>query len=144
MTNLKRVLLAATVVSLAAVCSAKTPVFTGKVVAYDPLQHAAKDATFSANKETLILQTAGPKIKYLKVVFVSYGTTQLDAKYFDGSAALTVKALRDKSCDESSPQFVQQVGLGQGAGNYLLTDAFKNSPPPRIKKIECYDATQKK
>ena len=25
-----------------------------------------------------------------------------------------------------------------------LTDAFKNSPPPKIKNLECYDATEKK
>lgn len=37
------------VVALAIACFAKVPTITGKMVAYDPLLHAAKDATFSAN-----------------------------------------------------------------------------------------------
>jgi len=141
---LRKALLTCLLVAGAAPGFAKTPVLTGKVVAYDPLQHAAKDATFSANKETLILQSVGPKIKYVKVVFVSFGTTQLDPKYFDGSSQLMVKALRDRSCDESFPKFVLQVGIDQTSGTYVLTDAFKSSPPGRIKSVECYDATHKK
>jgi len=77
-------------------------------------------------------------------VFVSYGTTQLDLKYFDGTLPLTVKALRDRSCDETDPKMVTQVSLNQGSGTYLLTEAFRNPPAPKIKKLECYDVTEKK
>jgi len=125
-------------------CFGKTPTLSGKMVAYDPLSHAAKVASFVANKEVVILETPGPKTKYLKVVFVSYGTTQIDTKYFDGTLPLAAKALRDRSCDEKDPRLVTEVKLNQDPGVYLLTDAFRNSPPPKIKNLECYDATEKK
>jgi hypothetical protein len=134
----------AAVATLTAFCVAKTPTLSGKMVAYDPLLHAGKGASALANREEIILDAPGHKRKYVKLVFVSVGTTQLDAKYFDGATPLTVQALRDRTCDESAPRFVQQVGLDQRTGTYLLTDAFKNSPPGRIKTLECYDATRKK
>ena len=139
----KTLMTVATIAAFALACFAKTPL-SGKMVAYDPLAHAAKVASFVANKEVVILETAGPKTKYVKVMFVSYGTTQLDAKYFDGTVPLTVKALRDKTCDEKDPKLVTEISLNQGSGSYLLTDPFKKSPPAKIKTLECYDATQKK
>ena len=138
------VLTGVALVTLAIGCFAKTPTFTGKMVGYDPLLHAAKDASFVANKESVILEVPGQKSKYVKVVFVSFGTTQIDGKYFDGTQPLTVQVLRDRACDERSPNLVPQMSLNQSAGIYLLTDAFKNSPPARINKIECYDSTGKK
>jgi len=141
----RRLLLTAVgVAALALTCFAKIPVLTGKMVAYDPLLHASKNASVVANKEVVILQTQGPKTRYVKVVFVSFGTSQIDAKYFDGTQPLTAQAIRDKACDESYPEIVAQVTLTQRAGTYLLTDTFKNSPPGRIKNLECYDATGKK
>lgn len=130
--------------TLALACSAKTPTLTGKMVAYDPLLHAGKVASNLANREEVILETPGHKTKYVKLVFVSVGTAQVEEKYFTGTTPLTVKALRDRTCDEGTPRFVKQVGLDQRSGTYLLTDAFKNSPPARIKTLECYEATRKK
>jgi len=125
-------------------CFAKVPTFTGKMVAYDPLLHAAKDASFVANKEVIVLEVPGPKVRYIKVVFVSFGTTQVEPKYFDGITPLAAQAIRDRACDESSPTFAVQLSQNQAAGTYVLTDSFKNSPPPKMKKLECYDATGKK
>jgi hypothetical protein len=144
MTKQNAWLTGACVVAFAMVCFAKVPTVTGKMVAYDPLLHAAKDATFTANKEIVILEIAGPKARYVKVVFVGFGTTQIDPKYFDGTVPLSVQAIRDHACEETTPRFVPQLGSDQATGTYLLTDAFKNSPPGKIKKIECYDATGKK
>ena len=132
------------IAALGLACFGRTPSLSGKMVAYDPLSHAAKVASFVANKEVVILETPGRKTKYVKVVFVSYGTTQLDGKYFDGTLPVTVKALRDRSCDETNPKMVTQVSLNQSSGTYLLTEAFRNSPPPKIKKLQCYDVTEKK
>ena len=132
------------IAALGLACFGRTPSLSGKMVAYDPLSQAAKVASFVANKEVVILETPGQKSKFVKVVFVSYGTTQLDGKYFDGTLPLTVKALRDRSCDETNPKMVTQVSLNQGSGTYLLTEAFRNSPPAKIKKLQCYDATEKK
>jgi len=132
------------IAALVLACSAKTSSLSGKMVAYDLLSHAAKVASFVANKEVVILETPGQKTKYVKVVFVSYGTTQIDWKYFDGTLPVTVKALRDRACDEKDPKIVSQYGLNQTSGTYLLTDAFKASPPQKIKSLECYDAAEKK
>ena len=140
----KAFLTSVVIAALVLACFAKTPSLSGKMVAYDPLAHAAKAGTFEANKEAVILETPRQKNKYVKVVFVGYGTTQIDGKYFDGTLPLTVKALRDHACDEKDPRMVGQYGLNQAAGTYLLTDAFKSSPLPRIKKLECYDAVAKK
>ena len=141
----KRMLIGtAAALTLGIPCAAKTPVFTGKIVAYDPLLHAGKIASNMPNREEVILETPDHKKKYIKLVFVSVGTNQLETKYFDGTTPLSVQALRDHSCDEGTPRFVKQVGLDQRAGTYLLTTPFINAPPGRIKTLECYDATRKK
>jgi hypothetical protein len=132
------------VAGLVLACFGKTSSLSGKMVAYDLLSHSAKDGSFVANKEVVILETPRQKNKYVKVVFVSYGTTQIDGKYFDGTLPLTVKALRDRACDEKYPKMVGQYSLNQTSGTLLLTDAFKSSPLPRIKNLECYDALEKK
>jgi hypothetical protein len=120
----------------------KPPTLTGTIVAYNPLLHAAKSATYGSNREEIILETT-EKTRFVKLVFVGFGTTQIEQKYFDGTTPLTAHALRDKSCDEKSPAIVAQVSLTERAGTYLLTDAFKNSPP-KIKTLECYEATEEK
>lgn len=122
---------------------AKTPTVTGKIVAYDPLLHAEKNTTLVANHETVIVETVGMKAKYVRLEFSSVGVTQIEEKYFDGSSPMSVQALRDHTCDERTPKFVRQFGLEQKTGIYVLTDAFKNSPP-KIKLLQCYDAIVKK
>jgi len=143
--RLRNALLAAVALTgLGIACHAKTSKLTGKIVAYDVMRHAAKDATFEQNQEVVVLETGGAKQKYVKVVFASYGTTQIDQKYFDGTQPLEVDAFRDHSCDQSAPRFVTQASVDQIAGTYLLTDGFKDHPPARIKTLECYDAIYKK
>ena len=145
MTKLKKVLpVIAAIVAFPLICPAKTPKFTGKMVAYDPLLHASKPSTMQSIKEVIILETTNHKKKYVKLVFIIFGTKQIEEKYFDGSTLMTVQALRNQECDQNSPRFITQVSLGETSGSYLLTDAFKSSPPPHLKKLECYDATTKK
>jgi hypothetical protein len=132
------------IAALSTTCSAKTPTLTGKIVAYDPILHGGKSATYGSNREELILETPEKKNRYIKVVFVGFGTTQVDEKYFNGAESLKVKALRDKTCDDTYPKIVTQVGLDQKTGTFVLTDAYKSSPPARIKTLECYEATEKK
>jgi hypothetical protein len=143
----KILLVAISIIVLGAVSLAKTKKLTGKIVAYDVMKHVAKAASFVENQEVIILETDNPKQKdkYVKVTFSGFGTTQIDQKYFDGTSPLTVDVFRDHSCNESFPTFVSQVSIEQMAfGTYLLTDAYKNSPPGRIKTLECYVAIQKK
>lgn len=123
---------------------AKTSKLTGKIVAYDLMRHASKAASGLQNQEVVVLETSGQKQKYVKVMFSSFGTTQIEQKYFDGTLPLTVDVLRDHSCDESTPTFAPQVSLNQGGQTYLLTDAFKMQPPAKIKTLECYVAIYKK
>ncbi|HVN18572.1 MAG TPA: hypothetical protein VMU05_07360 [Dongiaceae bacterium] len=133
-------LIAVAIAAFALVGSAKSSKVTGKMVAYDVMRHASKSASAVQNEEAVVLETVGRKQKYAKVVFSSPGTTQIEQKYFDGSLPLTVDAFRDHSCDESAPRFVREVSVEQMGGTYLLTDAFKNQPPARIKTLECYVA----
>jgi hypothetical protein len=125
---------------------AKTAQLTGRIVAYDLMRHNAKSAAAMQNQEVVILETDSQKRKnkYVKVMFSSFGTTQIDQKYFDGALPLTVTVFRDHSCDDSFPSFVSQVSVEQIGGTYLLTDAFKTSPPARMKTVECYVVIQKK
>jgi hypothetical protein len=122
---------------------AKTPQLTGKIVAYDVLAHAGKAGTFVENKEIVILEAPSHKAKYIKVVVQGYGTVQIDPKYFSGDAPLTVRADRDKTCDEASP-LIQAEVTNPKTGTYLLTDPYKSSPPPKIKNVECYVAIAQK
>lgn len=140
----KKALLAiVSVVAFGLVSLAKTSKLTGKMVGYDLMSHTSKGATNLQNQEVIVLETAGPKQKYVKVMYSSAGTTQVDPKYFDGTTPLEVDAFRDKSCDEKGPTFVSQVNIQQIAGTYLLTDAFRTHPPARIKNLECYVAIYK-
>jgi len=125
------------------ISSAKNTKISGKMVAYDLMKHSSKSASATQNQEVVVLETGG-KQKYAKVMFSTFGTTQIDPKYFDGTQPLEADVFRDHSCDEKAPTFVTEVSLEQIGGTYLLTDAFKNQPPARIKNLECYVAIYKK
>jgi len=132
------------IAAFAPVSFAKPQKLNGKIVAYDLLKHNAKNSSALQNQEVIVLQTPSQKQKYVKVTFSSFGTTQIEQKYFDGTVPLSVDAFRDRNCDEKLPTFVAQVSLEQVAGTYLLTEAFRSTPPGRIKILECYVAIQKK
>ena len=140
----KLLLTAVAITALGVVSFAKTTKLTGKLVAYDVTQHSSKNASALQNQETVVLETTNPKEKYVKVLYSSFGTTQIEPKYFDGALPLTVDVLRDHSCDESAPRLVREVSVEQMGGTYLLTDAFKTQPPGRIKTLKCYVAIYKK
>jgi hypothetical protein len=142
--QLKALLIASAIMALGLVSLAKATKMAGKIVAYDLMRHNSKAATFMQNQEIVVLETSGEKEKYVKVIFSSFDTRQIDPKYFDGTLPLEVDVLRDHSCDEHSPVFVTQASLERIAGTYLLTDAFKNRPPASIKTLKCYAAIYKK
>jgi len=142
----KAFLMAVAIAAFVLAATAKTSKMSGKIVAYDLMKHTAKSANLQQNEEVVVLDTgsAKPKEKYVKVVFSSSSTTQIDPKYFDGTQPLTADVFRDRSCNEKVPRFVREVSLQQMGGTYLLTDAYKTSPPGKIKTLECYVAIQKK
>jgi hypothetical protein len=123
---------------------AKPSKLTGKIVAYDVMHHASKTSSALQNQEVVILETGNQKQKYVKVMFASFGTTQIEQKYFDGTAALDTDVFRDHSCDEDAPALSPEVTMQQIGKAYLLTDAFKTHPPEKIKKLNCYVAIYKK
>ena len=138
----KVLLTTAAIMALAIASLAKNTKISGKMVAYDLMKHSSKSASAMQNQEVVVLEIGG-KQKYAKVMFSSFGTTQIDPKYFDGTQPLEADVFRDHSCDEKAPTFVTSVSLEQIGGTYLLTDAFKNQPPGRIKNLECYVAIYK-
>jgi len=142
----KVVLTALSIVAFALVSLAKTQKLTGKIVAYDLTKHESKTANLQQNEEVVVLETDSqkPRDKYVKVVFSSSDTTQIEEKYFDGTLMLAADVFRDHSCDEHEPRFVDHVSLEQIAGTYLLTDAYRKSPPGRIKTLDCYVAIYRK
>lgn len=142
----KALLTAVTIAAITLVSLAKTQKLSGKMVGYDLMKHNAKNTSVMQNQEVVVLETNSPKPKdkYVKVMFSSFGTTQIVQKYFDGTQPLEVDVFRDKSCDDKSPRFASQVSAEQIAGFYLLTDAFKTQPPAKIKHLECYVAIEKK
>ena len=133
-----------TLLGLGLTCLAKTPSFSGKIVAYDLIAHNAKAGGFVENREVVILDVPTEKKKYVKIMFQGYGTQQVEEKYFAGDAALTVRAFRDKACDEKSPSIVKEMSADQKTGMYVLSDAYKTSPPPKLKNLECYVALPQK
>ena len=133
-----------TLVMFTLLAVAKNTKLSGKIVGYDVMHHTSKSASVVQNQEVVILETSNPKQKYVKVMFSSIGTTQIEEKYFDGSQPFTTDAFRDHSCDEKTPTFVSQVTLQEIAQTYLLTDAFKTQRPGRIKNLKCYVAIYKK
>ena len=139
----KTLLTLAIIMTVTVISSAKNTKISGKMVAYDLMKHSSKSASATQNQEVVVLETGG-KQKYAKVMFSTFGTTQIDPKYFDGTQPLEADVFRDHSCDEKAPTFVTEVSLEQIGGTYLLTDAFKNQPPARIKNLECYVAIYKK
>ena len=142
----KPILTAVAVALFVIAATAKTSKLTGKILAYDLVRHTSKSANLQQNEEIVILDTNSPKPKdrYVKVTFSSSSTTQIDPKYFAGTQPLTTDVFRDHSCDEKMPRFVREVSLEQMGGTYLLTDAYKTSPPGKIKTLECYVAIQRK
>lgn len=128
------------------VAAAKPSKMTGKIVAYDLMKHTAKSANLQQNEEVVVLDTNSTKLKdrYVKVLFSSSSTTQIEPQFFDGTQPLTTDVFRDHSCDEKAPRFAREVSVQQMGGTYLLTDAYKTSPPAKIKILECYVAIQRK
>jgi hypothetical protein len=142
-----KIFLTAAIVLVFGVASlAKTSKLTGKIVGYDLLKHTSKSANLQQNEEVVVLETNSTKKKgkYVKVVFSSSGTSQIEPQYFDGTQPLSADVLREHTCDENSPRFVREISLQQMGGTYLLTDAYKTSPPAKIKTLECYVVIYKK
>ena len=140
---------------LSARSEAQTRKFTGQVFAYDLLAHAFKVASFAENRELVIFRLRHRQA-FVKLLFESFGQTQLDPKYLDGSTTIAVRVTRDPSCDEDSPKFFAEGESLIPPGTipddektpsshetkieqkYRVTDAFSDQSIPKIAHLDCY------
>jgi len=128
----------------AAPCAAQTRCLHGTVIAYDPVYHSIKQASFVRNREVVIAEIQGPgKHKsYVKVVIESFGQRQLEDRQLEGEQTIDVSGVRDRKCDEGRPEFVTEIEVGSGSGKYMLNRANATSAPPRIEQLRCYRVTK--
>src|SRR5579863_5691411 len=139
-------LLAIAILALVPRDLAQTRELSGYVFAYDPVLHSDK-RFLGENTETVILQTSQvDNEKYLKLVFKSLGQDQLDKKFFKGDRLLTVRAVRDQTCDLNSPEFLDGAALFSYLNGpvrwqprkWLLADYFNAATPPTATTLKCY------
>ena len=83
----------------------------GTIIAYDPMYHGLKQASFVKNLEVTVadLGSAGNPQPLVKVVFEGFGKSQLSQDVLDGEKPFQGRAVRDKSCDEAHPRILSQA-----------------------------------
>ncbi len=127
---------------------AQTHELAGYMFAYDEVRHIEK-SMFGENTEIVILQTNQvDSEKYLELVFKSLGQDQLDKKFFEGDILLTVRAVRDQTCDLNSPEFLDSAALFSYLNGPVrrqprklsLTAHFNKPTPPTVALLKCYVA----
>jgi hypothetical protein len=139
-------LLAIAIVALVPLAVAQTRELSGYVFAYDPVLHSDK-RFLSENSEIVILQTSQvDDEKYLKLVFKSSGPDQLNKKFFQGDTLLSVRAVRDQTCDLNSPEFLDSATLFSYLNGpvrwqprkLLLTAHFNTATATTVASLKCY------
>jgi len=139
-------LLAIAILALVPRVLAQTRELSGYVFAYDPVLHSDK-RFLGENTEIVILQTRQiDSEQYLKLLFKSLGRDQLDKRFFQGDTLLTVRAVRDQTCDLNSPEFLDGAALFSYSNGpvrwqprkLLLTDRFNTTTPPTVALLKCY------
>jgi hypothetical protein len=125
---------------------AQTRELTGYMFAYDEVRHFEK-SMFGENTEIVILQLGQTDSeRYLKLIFKSLGQDQLDKKFFQGDTLLTVRAVRDPTCDLNSPEFLDSAALFSYLNGPVrwqprklsLTAHFNMATPPAVASLKCY------
>jgi hypothetical protein len=139
-------LLAIAILALVPRDLAQTRELSGYVFAYDPVLHSDK-RFLGENTEIVILQASQvDNEKYLKLVFKSPGQDQLDKKFFNGDRLLSVRAVRDQTCDLNSPEFLDGAALFSYLNGpvrwqrrkLLLTDHFNTATATTVASLKCY------
>jgi hypothetical protein len=115
----------------------------GTIVAYDPIFHAMKQASFVKNLEVTIIDlgTTGHPKRIVKVIFEGFGKSQLSQDVLDGEKLFEGRAVRDKSCDETHPRILGQIEpeqAFQGSGTFLLNRAHIAMSLGVVENLACY------
>jgi hypothetical protein len=115
----------------------------GTIIAYDPMYHGLKQASFVKNLEETVadLGSAGNPQPLVKVVFEGFGKSQLSQDVLDGEKPFQGRAVRDKSCDEAHPRILSQAESEQalqGSGTFLLNQTHRATPLGPVESLVCY------
>lgn len=115
----------------------------GTIVAYDPMYHGLKQASFVKNLEVTIaeLGNAESSPRFVKIVFEGFGQRQLSQDILAGEKPFHVRAMRDKSCDEAHPRILSQAESGQAlqaSGAFLLNETHDAKEFSSVENLACY------
>jgi hypothetical protein len=135
-------------------CFGWTKELTGRVFAYDPMVHILKLASFVENQEIVLLQIDSGRHgkRYIKLVVHGFSQTQIPDNYFTGDSILTMRATRDRNCDQKTVDFVTSVvddehpkarpdgtkEVPLNGGKFIISQHFKGQPLPQLSNLECY------
>ena len=120
--------------------SGKERHFKGTIVAYDPIYHSLKQASFVKNLEVTIADVGRKpdNEKFIKLIFEGFGTQQVADDVLGGHTLFSVQAVRDTSCDENHPHILREVDSFQGSGAFLLNETHRAQSLGEITGLECY------
>jgi hypothetical protein len=122
--------------------SGKRHSFRGTIVAYDPSYHSLKQPSFVKNLEVTIAGVGrGPSNQtFIKLIFEGFGPQQVEDDVLSGRTPFSVRAVRDKSCDEGHPHLLSKVDSFEGSGAFLLNQTHQNQSLDTISRLDCYRA----
>jgi len=121
----------------------KKSLFKGRIVAYRPVDRM-QVASFVANKELLLFQTAGDKPELLKLIYVHQGYSDLKDDVVSGAQSISISVRRDRSCDQALGAFEKEApsiplqGSGSTVSTQPIVFASSVSRPSDSYKMKCY------
>lgn len=123
----------------------RTQSLKGTLVAYDPLYHGLKQASFVKNLEVTVADVGSTgKERFVKVVFEGFGDRQLSDDVLNGEKPFAVRGVRDKTCDEAHPRVLREADWEadsttlQGSGTFLLNKTHRTKSLGPMENLECY------
>jgi|SRR5882672_10871456 len=126
----------------------RTRIITGRIIACRSVDRVAQVASSIHNTELCLFAIESPKdSKAMKIVKIDYrhlGYSELTEEMLQGGALLSLRARRDRSCDEYYDQFVATAPvLRDESGNVTLSgiafvDKFKDTTLAPKLKLKCY------
>jgi hypothetical protein len=120
--------------------SGKERELRGTIVAYDPSYHVLKQVSFVRNLEVTIAKVGRKRRNqtFVKLIFESFGTQQVAHDVLAGRTPFSVRAVRDRSCDEGPPQLLAKGEDFQRSGSFLLNEEHQSESLEGISSLPCY------
>jgi hypothetical protein len=133
----------------------KSP-FQGKIIAYRPADLGLQLPSFIENKEIYLVQLQGRGKNQvgpiIKLYYQHIGKTNISLDMLDDAPLLDFNLTRQRSCDGTYSQFVEQTreqgdkasrgtdDLARDIYQVIFTENFKNISIPPDYKLVCYTA----